>query len=99
MLYAAGRPFFVVDAYTRRIFSRHGFIAENVTYDCLQKFIERRIPVDAALYNEFHALLVKVGKEYCRTRRPRCGECPLGPILLPEGRRSKSGAGNVEMER
>jgi endonuclease-3 related protein len=79
LLYAAGHSSFVIDAYTRRIFSRHGFIEVGVTYDCLQDFIVHRIPVDAGLYNEFHALLVKLGKEYCRLRRPRCGECPLGP--------------------
>jgi endonuclease-3 related protein len=85
LLYAVGYPSFVIDAYTRRIFSRHGFIDEGVTYDCLQDFVVHRIPVEAGLYNEFHALLVKLGKEYCRPRRPRCGECPLG--------------GNLEMER
>jgi endonuclease-3 related protein len=81
LLYAAARPFFVVDAYTRRIFSRHGLIDDGLAYDRLQEFIVRRIPVDTTLYNEFHALLVKVGKEYCRPRLPRCGECPLGPTL------------------
>jgi endonuclease-3 related protein len=99
LLYAAGHPLFVIDAYTRRIFSRHGLIDEGVTYDRLQEFVVRRIPVDAALYNEFHALLVKLGKEYCRPRRPRCGECPLGPTLLPKRRRSGTGTCNLEMER
>jgi endonuclease-3 related protein len=79
LLYAAGRPVFVVDAYTRRIFSRHGYVDEEVSYGGLQEFIESRLPVDTGLFNEFHALIVRLGKEYCRPRKPCCEECPLGP--------------------
>ncbi len=77
LLYAAGHPFFVVDAYTRRIFSRHGFVMETDSYAALQEFFSARLPADADLYGEYHALIVRLGKEYCRARRPRCGECPL----------------------
>jgi endonuclease-3 related protein len=79
LLYAAGRPVFVVDAYTRRVFSRHGYVDEEVNYGGLQEFFQSRLPEDAGLFNEFHALIVRLGKEYCRPRRPQCGECPLGP--------------------
>ena len=79
LLYAARRPFFVVDAYTRRIFSRHRLVSPAASYGGLQHFIVTRLPVDVQLYNEFHALLVALGKEYCRPREPRCDSCPLDP--------------------
>ena len=75
LLYAAGRPVFVVDAYTRRIASRHRLVAPDVDYAALQA-VFADLPRDPALFNEYHALLVRVAKEYCRTR-PRCAECPL----------------------
>jgi len=77
LLYAAGHPFFVVDSYTRRIFSRHGFVDKDVSYGELQEFFVRRLPGEAALFNEFHALIVRLGKQYCRPRSPRCETCPL----------------------
>jgi endonuclease-3 related protein len=77
LLYAAGRPAFVVDAYTRRILSRHHLVAAGIPYHALQEFIVARIPRDAGLYNEFHALLVSLGKQFCRPRAPRCDACPL----------------------
>jgi len=83
LLYAGGHPVFVVDAYTRRILERHRLAAENQTYDDIRALFESNLPKDAALYNEFHALIVQTGKNYCRPRNPRCVECPLGP-LLPE---------------
>jgi endonuclease-3 related protein len=79
LLYAAGHPFFVVDGYTRRIFSRHGFVDHDVSYDHLQEFFTRRLPEKAALFNEFHALIVTLGKQFCRPRSPRCEACPLDP--------------------
>jgi len=77
LLYAAGHPVFVVDAYTRRIFSRHGRVRETIGYDRLQEFFHRRLPRDADLYNEYHALIVKLGKERCRSSKPLCAGCPL----------------------
>jgi endonuclease-3 related protein len=79
LLYAAGYPFFVVDGYTRRIFSRHGFVDHDASYDDLQEFFTRRLPEKAALFNEFHALIVTLGKQFCRPRVPRCEACPLDP--------------------
>ncbi len=76
VLYAANKPSFVVDAYTRRIFSRMGLVDEKIGYDELKKFFEDNLPEDAALYQEFHALIVELGKNYCRTK-PLCDECPL----------------------
>jgi endonuclease-3 related protein len=76
LLYAGGVPIFVVDAYTRRILSRHGLIAPDASYDEMQALFMGALPPDAALYNEYHALLVAVGKAYCRPV-PRCAGCPL----------------------
>lgn len=75
-LYAAGRPVFVVDAYTRRILSRHRIVAHDLGYVALQAVFMDNLPRDPALFNDYHALLVRVAKEHCRTR-PRCDECPL----------------------
>ena len=75
-LYAAGRPIFVVDAYTRRILARHRLVAPDADYATVQALLMAHLPHDPALFNEFHALLVRVGKEHCRTR-PRCEGCPL----------------------
>lgn len=76
LLYALGRPVFVVDAYTRRILSRHRLLARGAGYEEVRALFEHHLPSDPRLFNEYHALLVAVGKEYCRSR-PRCGECPL----------------------
>lgn len=76
LLYALGRPVFVVDAYTRRAFSRHGAFDPSARYAQIQAFFEERLPCDTALYNEFHALIVALGKTYCRPK-PQCGPCPV----------------------
>jgi len=80
LLYALGLPFFVVDAYTRRIFHRHGLIPEDIPYDELQAVFHDALPPDVPLYQEFHALIVRAAKAWCRTR-PRCPECPLADLL------------------
>ncbi len=77
ILYAAEKPSFVIDAYTKRIFSRLGLVNEEIGYDTLKNFFERSIPRDVSLYKEFHALIVELGKNYCKTK-PLCGACPLG---------------------
>lgn len=82
LLYAANYPEFVVDAYTRRIFSRHGLSGEDAGYEELKSMFMDNLPEDAALFNEYHALIVRTGKEFCRTRSPRCSECPLR-VYLP----------------
>jgi endonuclease-3 related protein len=76
LLYAAGRPAFVVDAYARRVFARHRLLDRALSYEAARAFLETHLPSDPALFNEYHALLVAVGKAYCRTE-PRCHECPL----------------------
>ncbi|MEW6201382.1 MAG: endonuclease III domain-containing protein [bacterium] len=77
ILYAAGKPIFVVDAYTRRIFARHRWCSENASYDELQELFMSHLLHDVPIFNEYHALLVYVGKHFCGTRSPRCTECPL----------------------
>jgi endonuclease-3 related protein len=83
LLYAGGFPTFVVDAYTHRVLARHGWIGFQVDYYELKDRFESELPADAALFNEFHALLVQVGKEHCG-KVPRCEGCPLA-TLLPSG--------------
>ena len=77
LLYALGRPVFVVDAYTRRVFSRMGLVSSRVGYEELRQLFERELPRDAKLYNEYHARIVLHGKRVCLARKPRCGECRL----------------------
>ena len=81
LLYALGQPTFVVDAYTRRILSRHGMIPEDAGYDEMRDLFMGALDPDPALYNEYHALLVRVGKDFCRPKAPRCSACPLAPFL------------------
>lgn len=76
LLYALGRPVFVVDAYTRRLFSRLGWVLESVGYEPLRRAVERAVGPDVPRLNELHALIVRHGKEQCR-RRPRCQACVL----------------------
>jgi endonuclease-3 related protein len=76
LLYARGRPVFVVDAYTRRILTRHGFLEGRTSYGEIQRLFMAHLPPDADLYNQYHALIVETAKRYCR-KEPNCGECPL----------------------
>lgn len=80
LLYTLERPVFVVDAYTRRAFSRHGAFGADASYGEMQRFFEERLPPDVALYNEYHALIVYLGKDFCRPT-PRCEGCPAGKCL------------------
>ncbi|MEO0108516.1 MAG: hypothetical protein ABIK62_05015, partial [candidate division WOR-3 bacterium] len=73
---ALGKPCFVVDAYTRRVLARHRVVDSRASYDQVQALFEQSLPRDARLYGEYHALLVRLAKTYCRTR-PRCSSCPL----------------------
>lgn len=77
LLYACGRPVFVVDMYTHRVFSRHQLLAEETDYQTIQETFVNHLPVDAQLYNEYHALIVKVATSYCKKTNPRCSLCPL----------------------
>ncbi len=76
LLYAVKQPVFVVDAYTKRVLVRHGLIPDEFEYEDIRAFFEDHLPRDVALYNEFHALLVRVGNNYCKPRM-KCEECPL----------------------
>lgn len=76
LLYALHKPTFVVDAYTFRILSRHGLVTEPCSYEELRQFFMDRLPVEVPLYQEFHALLVRLAKEFCRPQ-PQCAGCPL----------------------
>jgi endonuclease-3 related protein len=76
LLYAAERPVFVIDTYTIRVLTRHGFLSDETSYPEAQQYMMDHLPDDTALYNEFHALFVAVGKDFCRPR-PRCEGCPL----------------------
>ncbi len=76
ILYAAKRPLFVVDTYTHRILSRHAMVGEDATYYDLQGLFMDHLPEDAPLFNEFHALIVLTGKNFCR-KKPLCEDCPL----------------------
>lgn len=81
LLYALNLPSFVVDAYTRRILNRHGLVPEDIEYGELRDFFMDVLPEDADLFNEYHALLVRVGKTWCARTTPRCADCPLAPFL------------------
>jgi len=88
LLYALSKPFFVVDAYTRRIFSRHGIIKKDVSYETIQRMFMQHLVCDVQLYNEYHALIVKVAKDFCRTTS-LCEECPLRCLkIINQGRRA-----------
>jgi len=76
-LYAAGKPVFVVDAYTYRILLRHDLIAEDAGYEEIQELFLGKLPTEAQLFNEYHALLVRLAKEYCKKSNPLCDSCPL----------------------
>ena len=83
VLYVAKKPAFVIDAYTKRICQRHGWIDEKAKYDDIAKLFTENLPKDIQLYNECHALIVQVCKDYCSARTPNCSDCPLNEFLLP----------------
>lgn len=79
MLYAFDKPYFVIDAYTKRIFSRIGFLDEKASYDEFQALFHNNLPRDVQLYNEYHALIVKLAKDYCK-KQPMCNSCPINDL-------------------
>jgi len=86
LLYAGGHHSFVVDAYTKRIFSRHGWCSDEADYEALKNLCETALnekPVSKRLdyWQDYHAQLVMVGKHYCRKRQLRCSECPLDALM------------------
>jgi endonuclease-3 related protein len=84
LLYAGRMPTFVVDTYTHRVLARHGWIGYEAGYDEIKDYFESALPADEPLYNEYHALWVRLGKDYCRRTNPKCETCPLRE-LLPAG--------------
>jgi len=76
LLYALDRPIFVVDAYTARVTVRHGLIEPDASYEQLRELFQSNLPEDVQLFNEYHALLVKVGKLFCKPKA-QCPGCPL----------------------
>ncbi|WP_457626687.1 endonuclease [Persephonella sp.] len=82
LLYGLNKPYFVVDAYTKRLFYRTGLIEKkDILYRKLQGIIQSSIPPDIDLYKEFHALIVQQGKTFCR-KKPVCDGCPLDKTCI-----------------
>jgi len=81
LLYALEKPVFVIDAYTKRVLSRHGIMASEKSYDELQELFHDSFKRDVRLYNEYHALFVRVGKTFCKRTKPLCEQCPLNDML------------------
>lgn len=77
LLYAGQKPFFVVDAYTKRVFSRHDFFPASSSYEEVQRFFMTRLKPSVILYNDYHAQIVNLAKAHCFKRNPDCGACPL----------------------
>lgn len=84
LLYAFKRPLFVIDAYTLRICKRHKWLPEKVNYAEAQHYFNHQLDPDPALFNEFHALFVQIGKNLCRPQKPLCEKCPLNYLLTEE---------------
>ena len=88
LLYALKRPVFVVDAYTIRIGSRHGLFPDDSNYEVVRGLFESHLKRSVSLFNEYHALLVRLGKEFCKPKS-LCLKCPLqeevfyAPFYLP----------------
>lgn len=86
LLYAGGHPSFVIDAYTKRILERHGWCGADATYDDLKRLCESALDETSSrerldYWQDYHAQLVMVGKDFCRPRQPHCQQCPLKPLL------------------
>lgn len=82
LLYAAGKKFFVIDAYTKRIFSRHGLLSYDADYHSWQETFVCSVPRHLSFYNDFHAQIVNLGKNFCRPGKPLCENCPLKRYLV-----------------
>lgn len=80
LLYAAGRPSFVVDNYTRRVFTRIGLLEGKESYEEIRQQFMRHLPQDTQRYNEHHAQIVELAKQTCRKNKPLCASCPLGEL-------------------
>ncbi|MCK5305829.1 MAG: endonuclease III domain-containing protein [Candidatus Omnitrophica bacterium] len=81
LLYGGGKPVFVVDAYTKRVFSRLGIVQKSSGYDEIQNIFYKNLKKDVRLYNEYHALIVSLGKNICKVK-PACEICPLKGVTI-----------------
>jgi len=81
LLYAGKKPFFVVDTYTKRVFSRHKLISKDSTYYQIQEFFSQNLDGNVELFNEFHAQIVMLGKTICTSKNPDCAKCPIGYLI------------------
>jgi endonuclease-3 related protein len=79
LLYACEKPVFVVDAYTRRVFSRYGLLPEGASYDRTQRLFAENLEPDVGLFNDYHAQIVHLAKTTCR-KSPLCDRCPIREI-------------------
>jgi len=84
ILYAAEKPIFVVDAYTRRGFNKLGYFKEDISYKEMQKFFMDNLLHDTKFFNEFHAQIDGIGSNYCTGKNPKCNECPLKTVCKGE---------------
>lgn len=80
ILYAANQPVFVVDSYTRRIFSRLGIFNPQISYQDMQRYFTAHLVEDVALFNEYHALIDHLGNGICLAKKPLCADCPLDTV-------------------
>ena len=80
ILYAFDKPSFVIDAYTKRIFTRHHLVPEDIDYHGLQDEFQSSLEADTQVFNEYHALIVQTAKDYCKTK-PDCENCPLNVLF------------------
>lgn len=85
LLYALGKPLFVIDSYTKRIFSRIGLTSEENNYNEYQRLFMANLATDPIIFNEYHALIVKHAKEACN-KKPVCGRCCLSQICSHSGK-------------
>lgn len=101
VLYASRQPAFVIDAYTRRVFSRLNLGPRTERYGDWQRYFAGRLPEDHELWGRYHALIVLHAKHVCRKREPLCGECALAPrcsfsgVAGPESGRQAAGGGRT----
>lgn len=93
LLYAGGKPVFVVDAYTKRVLLRHGFIGQKADYKEIQSLFMNNLPEDTGLFNEFHALIVELGKSICKTKKPLCNICPIRSMRRKQNARRNKKTG------
>lgn len=93
--YAADKPVFVVDAYTRRLLLRHGYIDDTWDYDRIQDLFTSRLPRDLQLFKNLHGYIVFIGKDFCHTRNPECRACPVARITSPQPADRNSSARSV----